>query len=81
MRNTLTIRRWRLDLYPKSIHLSKLPDPKCRRCEGVGSVNASPVPSPEDPWDGDYETCSCWDPSRSLRIPLARRAVAERYPF
>lgn len=81
MRNSLTIRRWRLDIYSNAIYLQKQADPKCSRCDGTGSVNASAVEAPEDAWDGEYDTCSCWNPDRSLRIPLARRAVASEYPF
>jgi hypothetical protein len=81
MRNTITIRRWRIDLYDNAIYIQKQPGPKCSACNGRGDIECGPGVGPygEEP---DFRPCPCWDPYRSLRIPLGRRAVAtERYPF
>ncbi|MGW9371133.1 hypothetical protein ACWGVR_14120 [Streptomyces xanthophaeus] len=80
MRNSITIRRWRIDLYENAIYVQKQPDPKCRECAGRGHTEHGPG------YDGGEEPylapCPCWDPFRSLRIPLVRRApITERYPF
>jgi hypothetical protein len=81
VRNSLTIRRWRIDLYESAIYIQKQPDPKCAECHGKGDIPHGPGIGPwgEEP---DLEPCSCWNPFRSLRIPLRPRTVInERYPF
>jgi len=77
----LTIGRWRIDRYERALYIQKQPDPKCPDCRGSGSHYGEHAshPGAEEP---DIVPCRCWDPFRSLRIPLARRTViTERYPF
>lgn len=81
MRNTITIRRWRIDLYESAIYIQKQPDPKCSDCEGTGSHYGS-FASNREADEPDIIPCRCWDPFRNLRIPLGRRpVVTERWPF
>lgn len=74
MRNSLTIRRWRIDLYGRALYVQRMPDPNCGDCRGAGHVG-------DDDPDPDYAACRCWNADGGIRIPLARRAVAERFPF
>lgn len=77
MRNTITIRRWRIDLYENAIYVQKQPDPKCRECRGAGSIETSLTEH-----DQLVEPCGCWDPYHYVRIPVRLRApITERYPF
>lgn len=81
MRNTITIRRWRIDLYENALYIQKQPKPGCPDCHGEGHIARGPGVGPygEEP---DFEPCGCWDPFHSRRIPLGRRAVVtERWPF
>lgn len=81
MRNTITIRRWRIDLYQHAIYLHKQPDPKCRDCGGAGHVEAGGAGLALGP-HAEYDPCRCWNPEGGIRIPLVRRApITERYPF
>ncbi|MCY0959928.1 hypothetical protein [Streptomyces sp. H27-H5] len=79
MRNSLTIRRWRIDLYESAVYIQKQPDPKCIDCRGEGDITRGADPWGEEP---DLQPCDCWNPFHSLRIPLRPRTVInERYPF
>ncbi|MFD5678379.1 hypothetical protein [Streptomyces sp. NPDC127040] len=81
MRNSITIQRWRIDLYENAIYVQRQPDPRCADCHGRGDIVRGPGIGPygEEP---DFEPCPCWDPYRNLRIPLRPRTVInERYPF
>jgi hypothetical protein len=79
MRNTITIRRWRIDLYQHAIYIQKQANPKCTDCHGAGHVE---VGGPLNHPDAEYGPCACWDPWGGVRIPLIRRTpITERYPF
>lgn len=82
--NTITIGRWQIELHQRAIHIQKLADPKCSRCEGSGAIETGSGEYLLDHhWAPDIEPCHCWDPGAGTRIPLwpRRAAHAERYPF
>lgn len=74
------IRRWTVEVYRRAIHIQKQADPKCTRCDGTGEIQSGPGVGPygEEP---DIHPCSCWNPYRSLRIPLWRKPAPEAWPF
>ncbi|MEU3903260.1 hypothetical protein AB0F20_05525 [Streptomyces goshikiensis] len=81
MRNTITIRRWRIDIYGNALYVQKQPKPKCKDCRGHGSIESTPADH-DRLIEAVVEPCDCWDPFRSLRIPLWRRPIAaDRWPF
>ncbi|MFD6113653.1 hypothetical protein ACFWG0_26570 [Streptomyces yangpuensis] len=76
----LTVGRWRIDRYEKAIYLQKQPNPKCGDCRGHGSIETTPA-NHDRLIEAVLEPCGCWDPFRSIRIPLGRTVITERYPF
>lgn len=81
MRNTITLRRWRIDLYENALYIQKQPNPKCAECRGHGSLEVTPADHALLA-EAVIEPCDCWDPFHNIRIPLGRRAVVtERWPF
>ncbi|MET9517479.1 hypothetical protein [Streptomyces sp. NPDC002994] len=80
MSHTIRIGRWTAELYQRAIYLQKQPDPHCRDCQGNGEVAYGPGLGPfgEEP---DIQPCPCWDPYRSLRIPLWRKPAPDGWPF
>lgn len=72
MDHTIHIGRWAVELHWRAIYLQQRPKPDCTDCAGRGTTDYL--------WQADSETCPCWDPYRTKRIPLWRRAkIAE--PF
>ncbi|MFF5445427.1 hypothetical protein [Streptomyces sp. NPDC012888] len=79
MRNSITIRRWRIDLYERALYLQKQPNPRCADCGGKGHVEYGPgYHDGEEPY---FAPCDCWDPFHNIRIPVGRTVITERYPF
>jgi hypothetical protein len=78
MRNTITIWRWRIDLYGNAIYLQTGPKPGCKDCHGIGRTDAEAQGS--DTETSHIEICDCWNPWGSRRIPIWFRRT-ERYPF
>jgi len=66
MSHSITIRRWRLELSQRAIHLVRQPDPNCPDCAGDGGYQVS------EHGIADYDLCHCWSPN-GYRIPLAPR--------
>ncbi|MER7734151.1 hypothetical protein ABTX80_24995 [Streptomyces erythrochromogenes] len=76
----LTIGRWRIDRYEKTLYLQRQPDPKCSKCRGHGSVEVTPADH-DRLIEAVIEPCDCWDPFANIRIPIGRTVITERYPF
>ncbi|GAA1065282.1 hypothetical protein [Streptomyces asiaticus] len=73
------IGRWQIELHQRAIYIQRQPKPNCTHCKGTGELQYGPGIGP-DGEDPDIAPCRCWNPYRSLRIPLGPRPV-ERYPF
>ena len=76
---TITLGRWTAELYGRALHIYRRPDPNCHHCHGEGGYEVltdGPAPAP------DYDLCTCWNPDRGLRIPLApKRRRQMEVPF
>ncbi|MFD3520481.1 hypothetical protein [Streptomyces sp. NPDC058653] len=72
--------RWQVEYHQRAIHIQKQPDPKCQQCKGNGDIARGPGVGlyGEEP---DLAPCPCWDPYRSLRIPLWCKPAQEAWPF
>ncbi|GAA2630044.1 hypothetical protein [Streptomyces axinellae] len=71
---TLTLGRWTAELYGRALHIYRLPKRNCRDCHGEG---AAPVVAEGPSFEVEYDLCGCWNPDRSIRIPLAPRSRRE----
>ncbi|MEU2603217.1 hypothetical protein [Streptomyces albus] len=70
----ITLGRWTVDLYARTIRIHRGPNPNCRQCSGEGgyeTLTVGPAPEPT------YELCGCWNPDHGLRIPLVARKRRE----
>lgn len=77
----IRIGRWQAELHQRAIYIQRQPKSNCPDCQGTGLIETGTGEYVLDyHWAADVEPCPCWNPYRSLRIPLGPRPV-ERYPF
>ncbi|MFJ3839415.1 hypothetical protein ACIPY6_28465 [Streptomyces sp. NPDC090054] len=77
---SLTIGRWRIDRYERALYVQRQPNPRCLECMGTGSYYVAYAGDPQAD-EAVIEPCGCWDPFSSIRIPIGRTVITERYPF
>lgn len=72
--------RWEIDIYQRTLHVTRGPHPHCPTCAGHGGIENGGEYVLDHQWQPEVELCDCWDPAPVVRIPLwARRA--EEVPF
>ncbi|WP_392750626.1 hypothetical protein [Streptomyces sp. LN590] len=70
----IRIGRWQIELYQRAIYIQRQPDLKCLKCKGEGAIETGGGYVLDHTWEADVEPCTCWDPFRSLRIPVSLRS-------
>jgi hypothetical protein len=74
---TLRLGRWQLEYHRRALHLTQVPDPDCRDCQGRGAWRPGH-------FGADWHQCPCLDQLRVWRVPLWRRELrtyAQEPPF
>ncbi|MEV8523217.1 hypothetical protein AB0451_03515 [Streptomyces sp. NPDC052000] len=74
MSNSIRIGRWAAELYQRAIYIEQRPKRDCPDCGGHGAIEVGGEYVLDHTWEPDSEPCPCWDPYRTIRIPLWRRA-------
>lgn len=69
MSNFVRFGRWTAELYQRAIYIQQTAKPNCPDCKGRGATETDGTGD----WEPDSAICPCWDPTRTIRIPLWRR--------